>query len=501
MTAALGALCPNAGDIHSTQVKEGVMANTFPALKNEYAALWQAIRIRPERMAEIQYIFGKLTNPASKARYKAVEVSTTVPWYVIAIIHNLEAGRRFDCHLHNGDPLTARTTHVPKNRPTTGSPPFTWEVSAKDALEFDGLTNVTPWTVERIAFELEKFNGFGYRNNHPNVKSPYLWSYSNIYTSGKYTADGTWSETAVSDQCGAMVMLRYMIDQGEITVATEGTAPTPDAVAGPPPTAPLFPGFYLRRGLENDQNVEIVQRRLREIGIDPGTIDGSYGLRTETAVKLFQARSADPSGAPLDVDGIVGPDTWTALFGSGTAPEPQIHPTPPTPPSSLVAAVIDVASGEVGVREQPLGSNRGPRVDEYIRNCGLDPTADSYPWCMCFVFFCYTQAALRTGVANIVPKNPSVHGAWNASQGKSGVTVVTTAAAQSDPSLVKPGMVFFIDTGHSHGHCGIVVANLNGLLETIEGNTNDNGTSEGIGVFRRTARRVSGINMGFASYG
>ena len=477
------------------------MANTFPGLKDEYATLWQTMKIRPERTAEIQFIFGKLTAPANKARYQAVQASTNVPWYVVAIIHNLEAGRRFDQHLHNGDPLTARTTHVPKNRPPNGDPPFTWEASAKDALEFDGLTNVSSWSLERIAFELEKYNGFGYRNNHPHVKSPYLWSYCNIYTSGKYTADGSWSDTAVSDQCGAMVMLRYMIDQGAITVPSEGTPPQPEPSPPLPPSVPLFPGYYLRVGLENDHNVEIVQRRLRDLGIDPGTIDGSYGSVTKMAVQLLQARSANSAGEPLDIDGIVGPETWAALFGPASAPGPDVHPTPSGAPSPLVAAVLDVAAGEVGVLEQPLGSNRGPRVDEYIRGCGLDPTADSYPWCMCFAYFCYTQAAQRIGVPNPVPKNASVHGVWNASQDKPGVTVIASDAAQSDPSLVKPGMVFFIDTGHSRGHADIVVSNVNGRLETIEGNTNTNGSSEGIGVFRRTARGVSGINMGFVAYG
>jgi hypothetical protein len=77
---------------------------------------------------------------------------------------------------------------------------------------------------------------------------------------------------------------------------------------------------------------------------------------------------------------------------------------------------------------------------------------------------------------------------------------VTAAAAQGNPALVKPGMVFFIDTGNSHGHAGIVVDNINSLLETIEGNTNDNGSREGIGVFRRTRRRVDGINLGFAGF-
>jgi len=48
------------------------------------------------------------------------------------------------------------------------------------------------------------------------VKSPYLWSYSNLYTSGKYVGDGQWSETAVSRQCGAMVLLKRLQEKGEI---------------------------------------------------------------------------------------------------------------------------------------------------------------------------------------------------------------------------------------------------------------------------------------------
>jgi hypothetical protein len=73
-------------------------------------------------------------------------------------------------------------------------------------------------------------------------------------------------------------------------------------------------------------------------------------------------------------------------------------------------------------------------------------------------------------------------------------------AARRNPALVKPGMAFFIDTGNGRGHTGIVAANINSLLETIEGNTNDNGSRDGIGVFRRSRRRIADINLGFASY-
>jgi hypothetical protein len=35
---------------------------------------------------------------------------------------------------------------------------------------------------------------------------------------------------------------------------------------------------------------------------------------------------------------------------------------------------------------------------------------------------------------------------------------------------------------------------------TIEGNTNDGGSREGIGVFKRDTRLISGINRGFIDY-
>jgi len=38
------------------------------------------------------------------------------------------------------------------------------------------------------------------------------------------------------------------------------------------------------------------------------------------------------------------------------------------------------------------------------------------------------------------------------------------------------------------------------VLETIEGNTNDSGSRNGIGVFRRTGRTVASINRGYIDY-
>ena len=55
-------------------------------------------------------------------------------------------------------------------------------------------------------------------------------------------------------------------------------------------------------------DVRAVQTALTEQGYTPGSIDASYGPKTEKAVKAFQEDKA------LEVDGIVGPITWAALF-------------------------------------------------------------------------------------------------------------------------------------------------------------------------------------------
>jgi hypothetical protein len=77
---------------------------------------------------------------------------------------------------------------------------------------------------------------------------------------------------------------------------------------------------------------------------------------------------------------------------------------------------------------------------------------------------------------------------------------VTKAEGIADPGLVKPGSLFIIDLGEGLGHSGMVVETVNGRLVTIKGNTNDGGSRNGIGVFRREARKINQINKGFIDY-
>ena len=56
-------------------------------------------------------------------------------------------------------------------------------------------------------------------------------------------------------------------------------------------------------------------------------------------------------------------------------------------------------------------------------------------------------------------------------------------------------------TGGGNGHPGFVANVIGNRLGTIEGNTNDGGSREGIGVFRRTGRTIDSINRGFIGFG
>jgi lysozyme family protein len=171
-----------------------------------YTELWARCEIKPEKLSAVRAECNQILK--NKAQYEKVSAATGVPWDVIGCIHMLECGGRFDGHLHNGNSLKARTVDVPAGRPVKGNPPFTWFESAVDALGYDGLTSQKDWSIERILHMLTAYNGFGYVSK--GINSPYLWSFSSTYTKGKYTSDGVYSATAVSDQVGAACILKLL---------------------------------------------------------------------------------------------------------------------------------------------------------------------------------------------------------------------------------------------------------------------------------------------------
>jgi len=169
--------------------------------------LYYASSIRPEKMSTINWYVGRINQ--GRGEYDHVSRMTGVPWWVVAIIHGLESGFSWEKHLHNGDSLNARTKRVPKGRPVTGQPPFSWIDSAIDAMIYDKLNERKDWSLGSTLDLLEKFNGIGYRVR--GINSPYLWSFTTAYGDGmnvgKYVSDGKFVAGALSNQAGAAAMM------------------------------------------------------------------------------------------------------------------------------------------------------------------------------------------------------------------------------------------------------------------------------------------------------
>jgi lysozyme family protein len=195
---------------------DGERAAPYPyeQLRDGYLTLYDGCAVRPERIAITKWHMQTLLDPANRSRYEEVEKRLKIPWYFVGIIHSLEAGFNFRGHLHNGDPLRARTWQVPAGRPKEWNPPTDWVSSATDALAMKNYDNQPDWSIGQMLYRFEKYNGFGYRRR--GIVSPYLWSFSNQYTKGKYIADGKWSSEAVSRQCGAALLVKELVAQGAI---------------------------------------------------------------------------------------------------------------------------------------------------------------------------------------------------------------------------------------------------------------------------------------------
>lgn len=178
----------------------------------DYQSLYDSMQIDPAHLSAVQVYASKQLQ--FKARYEAVGKeacpSAPLPWYFVGLIHHMESGQNFSRHLHNGDPLTARTVHVPAGRPVKGEPPFTWDESAIDALvNVMGYGTPKTWEMPNLLRRLEGYNGFGYQRH--DVYSPYLWAKTNHYQKGLYVSDGIYKPDAVSQQIGSAPILYVVL--------------------------------------------------------------------------------------------------------------------------------------------------------------------------------------------------------------------------------------------------------------------------------------------------
>lgn len=247
-----------------------------------------------------------------------------------------------------------------------------------------------------------------------------------------------------------------------------------------------YPKRVIQHGETNARIVKAVQARLNEVGCGPLEGNGVFGPKTVTAVKLFQSTRRDQMGNPLEIDGKLGAITWAVLFGVAQVPASDDGA------KGISAQAVKVAATQVGIMENPEGSNSGPEVDAYLKSVNLGP---GYYWCAAFIYWCFQKASEAIGKPNPVFKTAGCLNHWNNTKGRK----IPAAAAMENPGLVKPGQIFILNHGRGAGHTGIIERVEGGFLHTIEGNSNPAGSANGIGVFR-LERKIAKINQGFIEY-
>ncbi len=153
--------------------------------------------------------------------------------------------------------------------------------------------------------------------------------------------------------------------------------------------------------------------------------------------------------------------------------------------SALSDKALEIAITQIGQEEKPLGSNWGSPVKEYLASVGIGfPAA----WCMSFMYWCFREASKQLRAPNTAVKTGGVLSAWN------------KASKEFKANKPSVGSLFIEDHGHGLGHTGIVASFDNEFIYTIEGNTNNNGTREGVRVERKKRAISSPLIKGYINY-
>jgi len=192
----------------------------------------------------------------------------------------------------------------------------------------------------------------------------------------------------------------------------------------------------------------------------------TYSAKLADAVAYWQQTHLGPDGRPLAVDGIVGDDTWWSLLHpTGKAQSSGLgkYQRLPNGLTVLRRQLLLTALGEYGVKERPMGSNRGLEVDKYLPKWWLkerNRLEKGPPWCCFFVSWVTRQVF---GKYPLGRNHGSCKAAWMAAQGR-GMTMVPLAPA--------PGDAFYMTWGPRTGHIGFVlrVSEDGKEINTVEGN-------------------------------
>lgn len=190
-------------------------------------------------------------------------------------------------------------------------------------------------------------------------------------------------------------------------------------------------------------DLSLVQRGLASAGFYAGTFLGKGGPKTNAAYDRY----------------------WTSL---------AVAVAPPAGQSNVLAErLVEILLTKVGVREIPRNSNRGPDVEEFQGATWLDGTG--WAWCAAFVVWGMRELEKEIDYPFARPETAAAWGfeEWAKQQG---LKLFKPAG-----TIKKGDIVMF-----TFSHIAVAIADeKGGFVETVEGNTDDDGGREGNGVYTK----------------
>lgn len=270
--------------------------------------------------------------------------------------------------------------------------------------------------------------------------------------------------------------------------------------------------FNLKFG-DDSAEVADLKKRLTELRFNKCFLDGKireldegtyFGEVTRECLESFQAKVQDavmlyqvPIPAeikneyPFSIDGIMNYSDWYVLnhfeeleawYKANIKPDTFLVQEPSSygeGEAGLISKVIKLAAAEVGTVEEKPYNNGGKRVNEFqkIGSCGVIKTGA--PWCQFFMNWLLKQLdkPYKWTCSGYTPDN--VYFAVNKNAGYKNVA--------KDKMQVGDFGYIYSPSRRNARHVFLIVGidSKAGIVTTIEGNTNNDGSSEGFGVFRR----------------
>lgn len=204
-------------------------------------------------------------------------------------------------------------------------------------------------------------------------------------------------------------------------------------------------------------------------------IDGDFGKATEKAVKNFQKAKGIAQTGVVDQTtfNLLSMPLRTSFLGNSKG-------------NGLRELILNTAQNHVLNRPVELIIDKKPNSGPWVRAYMDGNEGPEWLWCMGFVQTVLDQASALQGkdFRTLMPQTYSCD-----TVGTTGLNtgnLYRYEQIRKDHSVVKPGDIFLLQKAPNDWiHTGIISSVGDGFFETIEGNTNEGGSTNGNAVLNR----------------